>query len=227
MLLSSATSAVLAVPATAPTLRSLVTTESGSRRIPPLQPLVQRYRVALRLSTALLFLHGSDYLHKNISSESVIILFNAQNDSSLKFPKAPGKPYLVNFELVCSFVLASHPMEALSDWKAIIYTHPARQGPRPRSFIKAYDIYSFGTVLLELGLWRPLERFQAELSAADPKWMQKALIKIAQELSITIGKRYWNVVEWCLGLHDDEDVQPAVFVREVLSKLEDIVEATS
>lgn len=212
-------------PATAPTLRSLIAAQSGSRRIPPLHSLDQRYRLALHLSTAVLFLHGSDYLHKNISSESVIMLFNAQNDSSLKFPNALGMPYLVNFELIRSFALASHPMEPPSDWKARIYIHPARQGPRPRSFIKSYDIYSLGVVLLELGLWRPLERFDGELSAADPNGMQKALIKIAQELGITMGKRYREIVQWCLSLDDDEDVQPAVLVREVLSKLEDIVEA--
>lgn len=118
-------------------------------------------------------------------------------------------------------------MEAPGDWKAKIYIHPARHGPRPRSFTKAYDIYSLGVVLLELGLWRPLERFQAKLSTADPNGMQKALIEISQELGITMGKRYRKVVEWCLAIHDDEDVQSAVFVREVLSKLEDIVEATS
>ncbi|KAH7317317.1 hypothetical protein BKA65DRAFT_570888 [Rhexocercosporidium sp. MPI-PUGE-AT-0058] len=214
-------------PATAPTLKGLITAESGSRRIPPLHSLDQRYRVALHLSTAVLFLHGSDYLHKNISSESVIMLFNAQNETSLKFPKVLGKPYLVNFELVRSFALGSHPMEALSGWKAKIYMHPARQGPRPHSFIKAYDIYSLGVVLLELGLWRLLERFQAELGVADLKGMQKSLVNIAQELGITVGKRYRKVVEWCLALHDDEDVQPALFVREVLSNLEDIVEAIS
>lgn len=214
-------------PATAPTLKSLIATQSGSRRIPPLHSLDQRYRVALHLSTAVLFLHGSDYLHKNISSESVIMLFNAQNDSSHKFPNALGKPYLVNFELIRSFSLGSHPMEPPSDWKARIYIHPARQGPRPRSFIKSYDIYSLGVVLLELGLWRPLERFDSELSSADPRGMQKALIKIAQEVGITMGKRYREIVQWCLGLSDDEDIQPAVLVREVLSKLEDIVEAVS
>ncbi|ERF73124.1 hypothetical protein EPUS_09122 [Endocarpon pusillum Z07020] len=212
-------------PATATTLKSLVAAQSGSRRMPPLHSLDQRYRVALHLSTAVLFLHGSDYLHKNISSESVLMLFNDQNDSSLKFPYALGKPYLVNFELIRSFALGSHPMEPSSDWKARIYIHPARQDPRPRSFIKSYDIYSLGVVLLELGLWRPLERFDAELSAADPDEMQKALNRIAQELGITMGKRYREIVQWCLALYGDQDVQPAVLVREVLSKLEDIVEA--
>lgn len=212
-------------PATAPTLKSLIAAQSGSRRMPPLHFLDQRYRVALHLSTAVLFLHGSDYLHKNISSESVIMLFSDQNDANLKFPYALGKPYLVNFELIRSFALGSHPMEPSSDWKARIYIHPARQGPRPRSFIKSYDIYSLGVVLLELGLWRPLERFEAELSAADPGEMQKALYRIAQELGITMGKAYREMVRWCLAQYGDDDVQPAVLVREVLSKLEDIVEA--
>jgi hypothetical protein len=46
---------------TAPTLKALISAESHGKRLPPLHPLDHRYRVALHLATAVLFLHGADY----------------------------------------------------------------------------------------------------------------------------------------------------------------------
>ena len=140
------------------------------------------------------------------------------------FPRALGNPYLVNFALVRSFSLASHPMDnSATDWRQLVYMHPGRHGARPRGYVRAYDVYSLGVVLLELGLWRPLERFERELKGQDGGMMREVLLGVAEELGITMGARYREVVKWCLGV-EDEEVRPAVLVREVLSKLEDVVD---
>ncbi|OCL04616.1 hypothetical protein AOQ84DRAFT_441989 [Glonium stellatum] len=205
-----------------PSLKDLINNQPGEIGLLAMHPLEHRYRVARDVAKALLFLHTTGFLHENIRSDNVIILENAFPPQGAKFPRALGEPYLVNFEFVRSTSVSRGVIQA--KWLNKVYTHPIRQIGDER-YINTFDIYSLGVVLLELGLWRPIERYENQLKSCDPYQMQQELLNIAEFVSTTMGRKYWEIVIWCLSLEGDREISASSFVHEVLQKLEDISDA--
>ena len=107
-------------------------------------PLNERIDIAKSLARAVLFLHVSHFVHKNLRPENVVIF----RSGKMKV----GKPYLVGFE---KFRLDDRFSSKWEDdlWERNLYRHPHRQGVRPQEdFIMQHDVYSLGVVLLELGM---------------------------------------------------------------------------
>lgn len=125
--------------------------------------LDERVKVAVVISKALMFLHLAGWLHKGIRSDNILFFENEDGVFSC------GQPYLAGFEY-CRESGENHETEGVTDdleWN--LYRHPDVQGlpeealntpaPAPQSPQKArprfsarHDIYSFGIILLELGL---------------------------------------------------------------------------
>lgn len=110
-------------------------------------PLQARVALAQRLTTCLLYLHATNWLHKALRSAS-ILFFSETNNLNL------SSPYISSFEYSrpdkndATFVGAPEKTE----WA--IYCHPEYLG-RPGPFRKSYDIYSLGIILLEIAYWKP------------------------------------------------------------------------
>ncbi|KAH6988115.1 hypothetical protein BKA56DRAFT_477938 [Ilyonectria sp. MPI-CAGE-AT-0026] len=120
-----------------------------------------RVKVAVVISKALMFLHLAGWLHKCIRSDNILFFENEDGVFSC------GQPYLTGFEYSRERG-ENHESEGVTDdleWN--LYRHPEVQGlpeealdpsapqsqqtARPR-FSAQHDLYSFGIVLLELGL---------------------------------------------------------------------------
>ena len=111
-------------------------------------PLNERFEVAKQLANSVMFVHNAQFVHKNISPETVLLL---KNDSSTL-----GMPFLVGFE---KFRLADGRTYHIGDslWQQNLYRHPTRQGTRPiEDYRMQHDIYSLGVCLLEIGMWSSL-----------------------------------------------------------------------
>ena len=111
-------------------------------------PLNERFEVAKQLANSVMFVHNAQFVHKNISPETVLLL---KNDSSTL-----GIPFLVGFE---KFRLADGRTYHIGDslWQQNLYRHPTRQGTRPiEDYRMQHDIYSLGVCLLEIGMWSSL-----------------------------------------------------------------------
>jgi hypothetical protein len=108
-------------------------------------PLNERFEVAKRLANSIMFVHNAQFVHKNISPETVLLL---KSESSVL-----GMPFLVGFE---KFRLADGKTYHIGDskWQQNLYRYPTRQGMRPgEDYRMQHDIYSLGVCLLEIGLW--------------------------------------------------------------------------
>ncbi len=111
-------------------------------------PLNDRFEVAKQLANSVMSVHNAQFVHKNISPETVLLL---KNDSSTL-----GTLFLVGFE---KFRLADGRTYHIGDslWQQNLYRHPTRQGRRPiEDYRMQHDIYSLGVCLLEIGLWSSL-----------------------------------------------------------------------
>jgi hypothetical protein len=191
-------------------------------------PLDQRLRVAYKLAEAVFFLHTAGFVHKNITSLSVAILEKANQERGNIFPFSIGDPYLLGFDVIRTKDMVTR-LEGTrtGENKDGIFQHPDRLlGAGSKRYIKNYDIYSLGIVLLQIGLWEPLKIITMGLSD-DPVTWREGLLEKCIGIGPRVGAGYQNLVAWCLDLKGDPTVEDVDFIQKVLDPLEDIAKALS
>jgi hypothetical protein len=197
--------------------------------IPPKHALEQRFELARKITSAIMFVHVMKYVHKSIRTSNIVI-FPKKVDSSADtdgFPKTIGEPFLCGFE-TARHDKATSDQEGDVHWFYNIYRHPKRQGLHPQErYTMNHDLYSLGVVLLELGLWRPLttmglERFKNPSTTCEDA--RDDLRKLALSgLPIAMGTKYRDVVLFCLDIDGDGQISNSTAVEEVLKKIEELV----
>lgn len=130
-------------------------------------PLDYRFRLARRLSEAVLGVHSAGLVHKNIRSETVILIMPKFEgaDEDAKHKIGFGDPYLMSWYHGRAIIGNMSNKAGTAEWTENIYRHPERQGVEIQNKIVVqersnigHDIYSLGVCLLEIGLWDPLVR---------------------------------------------------------------------
>lgn len=107
--------------------------------------------------------------------------------------------------------------------KQLEYQHPEYLGGRKR-FCQEYEYYSVGLVLLELGLWLPLEVITQDIRGSPTEMRNVLLEKEVPKLKTYMGSAYEDAVATCLkgefgGSSNPAEVREA-FERNVLLKVE-------
>jgi hypothetical protein len=115
-----------------------------------------RLSLVLNLLEALLNLHTSGWLHKELRSSNIILLHNLHADKQVLGNRWPGSMYVAGY--VSSRLdnpgEMTEPLE--SDLEANLYRHPSLLAENRKSFRKSFDLFSIGCTLLEIGLWSSL-----------------------------------------------------------------------
>jgi hypothetical protein len=164
-----------------------------SKEVPALG---DRFKLALDLAISLSILHTSGWVHKQLCSQN--ILFFPQIGVHANSSRQVQTPGIIGFEY-------SRPDDTLAltefvkgDHEANLYRHPDTQGPDRKRFCRAFDIYSLGIVLLEIGYWRRISEFWKP--AYTPVTFRHDLRSFhAVRLGPKTGKIYADVVASCLG----------------------------
>ena len=186
---------------------------------PQKAPLNERFTLASLLSRSVFFIHASNFVHKSIRPDNVIVF----QDASCQL----GTPFLVGFNRFRGDTAITYRFGD-DNWERNIYRHPQRQGIAPdEDFSMQHDIYSLGVVLLEVGL---------NTSFAWPKWrddgcvewvpntdiglmdiididapgrarsLKRKFVKMAREtLPSLMGHKYTQVVMSCLTCLDRDN----------------------
>jgi hypothetical protein len=159
--------------------------------------LEDRIRLAYNIIIALLgFALESQSSHGNLDSTN-IVLFQHPHGQTVQI----RRPYL--FSHAKLFPPSSHFKDLLS---TSIYRHPndtAGGLVRPA----AYEIYSLGLVLLEVGLWVPLSRFwKPKYDTAT--FRNRIKHQYVPKLASKCGSAYMRIVQRCLNA--PEDLSPDV-----------------
>lgn len=159
----------------------------------PTPLLEEKFNIAKCLTSSIFELHSAGWLHKNISS-STLIFFEDANDMSTGLKH---DPYLMGFyhsrpdgEMWFSETNPRVPTK---------YQHPQYKLGTNR-FQKIYDYYSVGIILLEIGLWQPISAFRASSKYESELSFQELLIEsYAPRLGWRMGSLYRDVVISCLS----------------------------
>ena len=180
----------------------------------------ERWRLAETAATTLLHLHASGWLHKGLRSENVLF-FPAHENA----PRSLEEPYFMGYE----YARIDSPGE-MSDKPSdnpaqAIYRHPSAQGPISETYIKAYDIYALGIMLIEIAYWKPFAKIIEKLigkenvSAKLMESVRKSLLAdvptgFLQNIRFRVGNEFATAVEKCLRYTFEEpDTPPPEFLK--------------
>jgi len=147
-----------------------------------------KFALAHALARSILRIHESGWYHKRISS-STIIFFPSTTQSTEFFVR----PYIIGLSL--AETMAVDDLYYTDDHT--YYRHPQFLQTKAR-YSPAYDFYSLGIVLLEVGLWRPLQESARKLKGLPEELQNGLLKKFVPLLSHTMGDNYRHAVEICL-----------------------------
>lgn len=136
------------------TLQTLIAADQGVAH----HPLDFRFRLARQLSEAVLRVNAANLVHKNIRTETILVLQpnNLPSDEESRNAAGFGDVYLTNWRLLRD---TSGPtiQSVGNSWTEDLYRHPKRQGLHVQErYNMGHDIYSLGVCLLEIGLWDAL-----------------------------------------------------------------------
>ena len=90
-----------------------------------------------------------------------------------------------------------------------MYSHPSHLRHPGRPYIPAFDIFSLGLVLLEIGLWQSIDSLTAEITDFSTEEFRGFLRKrVVPDLRSQCGAIYEGVVQQCLGITWGEGRDP-------------------
>lgn len=174
-------------------LRELIQMPGSSQR----PTLAQRFLIVKKIGEALLKWHiSANWVHQGIGSHN-IYFFKPKNSASYDY----SRPYLCGFEF-------ARPSDGISlsicveDFEQNVYRHPARQGAPSKYHTKKHDLYSYGILLFEVGVWNLVSNcFDANLRKNLVPWKMQDYIKVnaRKRLSHYMGAAYERAASRCLN----------------------------
>lgn len=187
----------------------------GQWKKPYEQPtLGSKFRLAFALADFVKEYHTIGWLHERFNSHN-ILFFNSSpvtNGDS----EAISTPYIVGLHKSRpdgSFWQTDgpEPDTSLEDYQHPDYT---KGGQRYRP---AFDYYSLGIVLLEIGIWRPINSWESKFRDSTAAEVRTDLIESCRtRLGVKMGVVYRDVVLRCMdgSLEDDVNVRGHVIEDE-------------
>ncbi|KAJ5668999.1 hypothetical protein N7462_010069 [Penicillium macrosclerotiorum] len=160
------------------------------KRMPNLET---RFRLAYDLLMSVLHLRSQNAVHGKINSSNVIFFpgrTDVNNDESGLSPDL-RRPYLTS---PARFSVDGPTPEPLS---TAMYRHPEDKRCVEDDGAWAYDLYSLGLVLLEIGLWAPIGRLWK--MKYDRSWFKHRVEDLyVKKLGSKCGSAYLQAVQLCL-----------------------------
>ncbi|KAK5048227.1 hypothetical protein LTR84_005897 [Exophiala bonariae] len=171
------------------TLTSLISNPNAQDSGQP--ALEDRFRLAYNLALSVMGYFSQGETHQYINSSNIILIGSNDQMHRSNPHKEMRSPYLL--QSCQDFVSRLQEEEPFA---ASIYRHPDHDIHAAET-VPAYDIYSLGLLLLEIGLWIPLAKLW------KPKYnrgifMERVQRIYSQKLSPKCGSKYMRVVQKCL-----------------------------
>ncbi|PYH95786.1 HET-s/LopB domain protein [Aspergillus ellipticus CBS 707.79] len=155
--------------------------------------LETRFRLAYDLVMAVLQLRSQNLVHRNINSSNVLIFPGSTNSNSNEVGLTENlrRPYLTSFAQFSGNGPSPEPLSSS------MYRHPDDKRSMEDDAAWAYDLYSLGLVLLEIGLWNPISRIW-KMKYTNSMFKQRIENVYLQKLGPKCGSAYLHVVQLCL-----------------------------
>ncbi|EJT77001.1 serine/threonine protein kinase [Gaeumannomyces tritici R3-111a-1] len=196
--------------------------------------LDDRVRLARDLALAVSNFHHIGWMHKNLSSHTVLFFLDATPSSGAPTsPRPPPRRLALSAPALIGFSHSRQSDETLMSSKRYhtstelrAYHHPkyaGEGGGGDRDPYRAeFDYYSLGLVLLELGHWWPLRKIVQD--RRDRAAMRKYLLQRSVPfLAGAMGEAYASATEACLSGDLEKGSVEGRFSRLVIAPLEELL----
>ncbi|KAK4031948.1 hypothetical protein C8A01DRAFT_51135 [Parachaetomium inaequale] len=194
--------------------------------------LKKRFDLAHSLILAVYRLLSVNWLHRNLSSES-LLLFNDGRSRAADGGSGACCLFVCGFarsrrdaQLELSEKGPTEPSSADRSGDHRLYWHPDRvalfdaaadnrggsagtppYNLLPSSYRREFDVYSLGIILLEIGFWCPIRRVSRDSRSQTPAAFASELrTRYVPELEGRMGKVYAHIVAYCLAEGSVKDV---------------------
>ena len=128
-----------------------------------------RFSLAREIAEAVLSVHTTGRVHKNMRPDTILMVESQVAGSSF------SNPYLTDWTMLRKTNSPSS-MVGEDDWLTDLYRHPRRHGLQPEQrYNMGHDIYSLGVSLLTIGLWEPLVNRQEGSKFPSEKYTNSAV----------------------------------------------------
>ncbi|KAI9827483.1 MAG: hypothetical protein M1832_004833 [Thelocarpon impressellum] len=161
--------------------------------------LDDRFRLAHTLAVALWSFHSLDWLHKTFCGANILFF-----DSD---PERLARPYVTGFDSSRPDHIDEMTVASRNDLGTDLYRHPDSLGVWRQPYCKAFDVYSLGLALLEIGLWKGLRDFHKQKYSPAVFRDKVVLPALVPRLGSKTGTAYRRVVERCLAWNEKADAQ--------------------
>jgi hypothetical protein len=192
-------------------------------RTPRKPTLGQRLQIAHKIGTAISKWHLVNWVHQDIASYNIVFFYDEIDGVDYY------NPYLCGFEYSRD-KSAPSTNRIVEQFELNVYRHPDRQGAPNASHQKEHDIYSYGILLLELGLWDLVTNLfsKNEKQGISPSDVRERIKETAQkELGHYAGAAYQRAASICLsedfGVEQDDKVNSQLakaFETQVLTEIQ-------
>jgi hypothetical protein len=159
-----------------------------------------KYRLANNVASAVFDLHSKGVVHGNISASNVLFL-EPQSHSRLDLSQVNMRQsYLVSFDLFSDNAtdtsgpssISGSPYRHSLDPRITRYTHFTSDS-------KSLDLYSLALLLLEIGLWNPLQDIFPGSSQ-----IPENPVEVLKHLAVRCGSLYVKAVQACWHAPEEE-----------------------
>jgi len=186
-------------------------------------PLEDRFRLAFTLALTFSKIHGDGFVHKDVNSSNILVF---RKNSRRQSPNSRALQYSLRAPIICSFDLFSEfDLDPSSKMPTLdLYRHP--QDPKFTGAKGAlhgfqFDMYSLGLILLEIGLWQPVQDlWKPKYTLHDFK--QRIEDVYIRRLASKCGTAYMQVVRDCFGAADGMEglQEPSQVYNRVILRLQ-------
>jgi hypothetical protein len=158
--------------------------------------LETRFRLAYNLMLAVLHMRSQNIVHGSINSHNVLIFrglqfshggLSSESDAELRHP----------FLASVSLFDGGNSNGSREPLSSSMYRHPEDRERINDPSAWAYDLYSLGLVLLEIGLWTPLSRLW-KMKYTNATFKSRIENVYAKKLATKCGSAYMQTVQLCL-----------------------------
>lgn len=175
--------------------------QSSMTEVMYVPPLEERFVAAYKLVQAFSLLHDQGLCHRGVNSYNITFLSvpepigtSALSDSSFIL----REPIVTSFDLFSEYSLDTSPEYLHQN----IYRHPddpnVTAPDASKEYLPAFELYSLGLVLLEIGLWIPLsDMFKEKYSLKEFRTRIEKLY--TKRLAGKCGTAYMRAVQDCLA----------------------------
>lgn len=167
--------------------------------------LLTRYCMAQSLCQSLALLQACGVLHKGIAPANILFFKNQVGANIDSIDRDLARPFIAGFTWArihgSAYVSDKLPSKDFASTSGLLQAHPAYAFNADQRYLKVFDLYSLGLVLLQIGLWRSLEDIADDMFPSPKSIINTVGVKLDEAAETSTSDKW--VAEYVAQWQDE------------------------